>query len=251
MMAIKTVNALSHYTDWTIGHVHSGALGWVAMVSIGSALLPDPATCSGAKRDAQHQGWSRCTSGWRPSAWCSTSRQCGSRGVMQGLMWRAVNDGRHADLLSFVESGESHVAVLCHSPAWRDCMYSVGNAGYGVQHRSRRWWDSILMKRLSTHAVLAPAHARDSSGESLRGQTCAHEHGIRNTSSSKSNMTMAHRAGHIWSISVGGMVEIRPAVFSEIATTATGDGFEAVYTAATGRGETSIFAKVATTVTRR
>ncbi|HGG59566.1 MAG TPA: cytochrome-c oxidase, cbb3-type subunit I [Gammaproteobacteria bacterium] len=36
MMALKSVNALSHYTDWTIGHVHSGALGWVAMVSIGS-----------------------------------------------------------------------------------------------------------------------------------------------------------------------------------------------------------------------
>lgn len=42
MMAIKTVNALSHYTDWTVGHVHSGALGWVAMVSIGSLyhLIP-------------------------------------------------------------------------------------------------------------------------------------------------------------------------------------------------------------------
>ena len=42
MMSIKTVNSLSHYTDWTIGHVHSGALGWVAMISIGSiyALLP-------------------------------------------------------------------------------------------------------------------------------------------------------------------------------------------------------------------
>ena len=41
MMAIKTVNELSH-TDWTVGHVHSGALGWVAMVSIGSlyALIP-------------------------------------------------------------------------------------------------------------------------------------------------------------------------------------------------------------------
>ena len=43
MMSIKTVNALSHYTDWTIGHVHSGALGWVAMVSIGSVyfLIPN------------------------------------------------------------------------------------------------------------------------------------------------------------------------------------------------------------------
>jgi cytochrome c oxidase cbb3-type subunit 1 len=32
MMSIKTVNALSHYTDWTIGHVHSGALGWVGLI---------------------------------------------------------------------------------------------------------------------------------------------------------------------------------------------------------------------------
>ncbi len=39
MMSIKTVNALSHYTDWTVGHVHSGALGWVAMVSIGSLYI--------------------------------------------------------------------------------------------------------------------------------------------------------------------------------------------------------------------
>jgi cytochrome c oxidase cbb3-type subunit 1 len=36
MMSLKSVNALSHYTDWTIGHVHSGALGWVAMITVGS-----------------------------------------------------------------------------------------------------------------------------------------------------------------------------------------------------------------------
>ncbi|MFN2349441.1 MAG: cytochrome-c oxidase, cbb3-type subunit I, partial [Thioalkalivibrio sp.] len=42
MMSIKTINALSHYTDWTVGHVHGGALGWVAMISIGAlyALIP-------------------------------------------------------------------------------------------------------------------------------------------------------------------------------------------------------------------
>jgi cytochrome c oxidase cbb3-type subunit 1 len=42
MMSIKSVNAMSHYTDWTIGHVHSGALGWVAMITIGSVyhLVP-------------------------------------------------------------------------------------------------------------------------------------------------------------------------------------------------------------------
>ncbi|MDX2083161.1 MAG: cbb3-type cytochrome c oxidase subunit I, partial [Rickettsiales bacterium] len=36
LMAIRTVNALSHYTNWTIGHVHSGALGWVALISFGA-----------------------------------------------------------------------------------------------------------------------------------------------------------------------------------------------------------------------
>ena len=42
MMSIKTVNALSHYTDWTIGHVHSGALGWVAMITIGAMYFMIP-----------------------------------------------------------------------------------------------------------------------------------------------------------------------------------------------------------------
>jgi len=36
MMSLKSVNALSHYTDWTVGHVHSGALGWVAMITFAS-----------------------------------------------------------------------------------------------------------------------------------------------------------------------------------------------------------------------
>ncbi len=36
LMSVKAVNSLSHYTDWTIGHVHSGALGWVGYVSFGA-----------------------------------------------------------------------------------------------------------------------------------------------------------------------------------------------------------------------
>jgi cytochrome c oxidase cbb3-type subunit 1 len=42
MMAIKTVNSLSHYTDWTVGHVHSGALGWVGLVSMGAIYYMIP-----------------------------------------------------------------------------------------------------------------------------------------------------------------------------------------------------------------
>ncbi|MCK5273111.1 MAG: cytochrome-c oxidase, cbb3-type subunit I, partial [Alphaproteobacteria bacterium] len=42
VMSIKAVNSLSHYTDWTIGHVHSGALGWVAFVSFGAVYFMVP-----------------------------------------------------------------------------------------------------------------------------------------------------------------------------------------------------------------
>ena len=89
MMSVKTVNALSHYTDWTIGHVHSGALGWVALVTIGStyALLP---WLYGRKsmystRLIEVHFWI-ATIGivlYIASMWIA--------GVMQGLMWRAVN----------------------------------------------------------------------------------------------------------------------------------------------------------------
>ena len=101
MMAIKTVNALSHYTDWTVGHVHSGALGWVAMVSIGSIYFLIP------KLVGKQEMWSTklvTTHFWIAtvgvvlyiaSMWIS--------GVMQGLMWRAVNaDGTLT--YSFIES---------------------------------------------------------------------------------------------------------------------------------------------------
>ena len=101
MMSIKTVNALSHYTDWTVGHVHSGALGWVAMISIGSIyyLLPrlfgKPEMAS--KKLIEVHFWV-ATIGvvlYIASMWIA--------GVMQGLMWRATNvDGTLT--YSFVES---------------------------------------------------------------------------------------------------------------------------------------------------
>jgi len=101
MMSIKTVNALSHYTDWTIGHVHSGALGWVAMISIGCmyALIP---RLYGRKemystRLIDVHFWTT-TIGivlYVASMWIA--------GVMQGLMWRATNpDGTLT--YTFVES---------------------------------------------------------------------------------------------------------------------------------------------------
>jgi cytochrome c oxidase cbb3-type subunit 1 len=89
MMSIKTVNALSHYTDWTIGHVHSGALGWVGLISIGALyhLIPK---MFGRKqmfsvRAIEVHFWV-ATIGivlYIAAMWIA--------GVMQGLMWRAVN----------------------------------------------------------------------------------------------------------------------------------------------------------------
>jgi cytochrome c oxidase cbb3-type subunit 1 len=101
MMSIRTVNALSHYTDWTIGHVHSGALGWVAMISIGSmyALIPRlyGRTEMYSVRLIDVHFWTT-TIGivlYVASMWIA--------GVMQGLMWRATNpDGTLT--YSFIES---------------------------------------------------------------------------------------------------------------------------------------------------
>ncbi len=55
MMSIKTVNALSHYTDWTVGHVHSGALGWVGLISMGTLYYLIP-RMFGRTTDVQREG---------------------------------------------------------------------------------------------------------------------------------------------------------------------------------------------------
>jgi cytochrome c oxidase cbb3-type subunit I len=101
MMSIKTVNSLSHYTDWTIGHVHSGALGWVAMISIGAiyALLPRLVGLQQMHSikliDAHFWTHTIGVVFYIASMWIA--------GVMQGLMWRATNaDGTLT--YSFVES---------------------------------------------------------------------------------------------------------------------------------------------------
>ncbi len=101
MMAIKTVNSLSHYTDWTVGHVHSGALGWVGLVSMGSLYYMVP-RLFGQKQmhsiKAIELHFWMATIGivlYIAALWIS--------GVMEGLMWRAINaDGTLT--YTFVES---------------------------------------------------------------------------------------------------------------------------------------------------
>ncbi len=110
MMSIKTVNALSHNTDWTVGHVHSGALGWVAMVSIGAIyhLIPKlygiKDMYSSALVNAHFWLATIGTVLYIAAMWVND--------IMQGLMWRAVNEDGTLTY-SFVESLEaSHAGYL-------------------------------------------------------------------------------------------------------------------------------------------
>ena len=90
LMAIKTVNALSHNTDWTVGHVHSGALGWVSMISIGSLYCLIPRIFN--KKNIYSSNlvnihfWLATvgTTLYVTAMWIA--------GIMEGLMWRAVNE---------------------------------------------------------------------------------------------------------------------------------------------------------------
>ena len=101
VMSIRDVNALSHYTDWGIGHVHSGALGWVAFISFGAIYYMVPALWKRAglyssKLTAWHY-WI-ATLGivlYITSMWVA--------GIMQGLMWRAYDQYGFLQY-SFVES---------------------------------------------------------------------------------------------------------------------------------------------------
>jgi cytochrome c oxidase cbb3-type subunit 1 len=101
MMSIRTVNSLSHYTDWTIGHVHAGALGWVAMISVGSiySMLPRllglKSMYSTKWIDVHFWLHTFGVMFYIVAMWIA--------GVMQGLMWRATNpDGTLT--YSFVEA---------------------------------------------------------------------------------------------------------------------------------------------------
>ncbi len=114
MMAIKTVNSLSHYTDWGIAHVHSGALGWVGLISMGSLYYLVPRmfgqTQMFSVKAISLHFWI-ATIGivlYIASMWIA--------GVMEGLMWRAVNtDGTLT--YSFVETVKAtfpfYIVRLC------------------------------------------------------------------------------------------------------------------------------------------
>ena len=90
MMSIRAVNSLSHYTDWTIGHVHSGALGWNGMITFGALYFLTPRLWGRA------QMYSMSAINWH--FWLATigivlyASSMWVTGIMEGLMWREVDD---------------------------------------------------------------------------------------------------------------------------------------------------------------
>jgi len=103
LMSIKSVNSLSHYTDWGIGHVHSGALGWVAFVSFGALYCLIPWLYNKKLYSLKLVDWHFwiATIGivfYISAMWVA--------GIMQGLMWRAYTDQGFLEY-SFVETTEA------------------------------------------------------------------------------------------------------------------------------------------------
>ena len=101
MMSIKSVNSLSHYTEWTIGHVHSGALGWVGMITFGALYFLAP------KLWNRERLYSLRLVNWH--FWLATigiviyAAALWVAGIQQGLMWREYNEQGFL-VYSFAES---------------------------------------------------------------------------------------------------------------------------------------------------
>ncbi|MCP4493589.1 MAG: cytochrome-c oxidase, cbb3-type subunit I [Gammaproteobacteria bacterium] len=148
MMSIKTINALSHYTDWTIGHVHSGALGWVALVSLGAMYYMIPRLFGRelySLKLVEVHFWAS-TIGivlYIVSMWIA--------GITQGLMWRAINDDGTLTY-SFVES------VQAMHPYY--IVRTMGGALFllGTLVMAYNLWKSIAGAKPIEVAVPAPAH---------------------------------------------------------------------------------------------
>ncbi len=147
MMSIKTVNALSHYTDWTIGHVHAGALGWVAMISIGAMYFLIPRLFDRklySLKLVETHFWV-ATVGivlYIAAMWIA--------GVMQGLMWRAVNaDGTLT--YSFVESVQAMYPFYIVRTLGGACFFA------GMVIMAYNLWRTVVGAQPVAVAIPAPA----------------------------------------------------------------------------------------------
>ncbi|MDH4711002.1 cbb3-type cytochrome c oxidase subunit I, partial [Pseudomonas aeruginosa] len=146
MMAIKTVNSLSHYTDWTIGHVHAGALGWVAMISIGTLYHMIPKLWG---RERMHSVGLINAHFWL--ATIGTVLYIASmwvNGITQGLMWRAVNEDGTLTY-SFVE------ALVASHPGYVVRLLGGATFASGMLLMAYNTWRTLRSAQDQRQPVLA------------------------------------------------------------------------------------------------
>ena len=151
LMSVKAVNSLSHYTDWTIGHVHSGALGWVAYISFGAIYCLMPWLWN------RERLYSLKLVNWH--FWISTVgivlyiSAMWVSGILQGLMWRAYTKVGFLEY-SFVETVEAmHPFYI---------IRALGGALFLIGAVIMAWnlWRTVYPRRLvvlATGPALAPA----------------------------------------------------------------------------------------------
>jgi cytochrome c oxidase cbb3-type subunit 1 len=147
VMSVKAVNALSHYTDWTIGHVHSGALGWVAFISFGMLYYLVPVLWN-------RRLHSRALAEWH--FWVSTVgivlyiTAMWVSGIMQGLMWRAYDE------LGFLQYSFVETAAAMH-PYY--VIRAVGGLLFliGALLMAYNLWRTIRSPEAESAAVLPAA----------------------------------------------------------------------------------------------
>lgn len=198
MMSIKFVNSLSHYTDWTIAHVHGGALGWNGFIAFGMIYWLVPRL------------WS--TKIWSPQLvnahlWIATTgivlyiTSMWTAGITQGLMWRAFNEDGNLQYPDFIQTVVKLIPYYWFR-AIGGTLYLIGMIIMTINvlmtvRMAKKSGVKIVDAKASAHALLA-----ERSGEPLpQGRTWHYR--LEGRAFAFSILTLV-------AVIIGGMVEIIP-----------------------------------------
>ncbi|GJL94563.1 MAG: cytochrome c oxidase, cbb3-type subunit I [Hyphococcus sp.] len=154
LMSVRAVNSLSHYTDWTIGHVHAGALGWVSYISFGALY------CLATWLWNRKSLYSNALVEWH--FWISTMgivlyiSSMWVAGITQGLMWRAYNEFGFLEH-SFVETVEAmHIPFIIRATGGTMFLIGALIMAYNIWRTARgdvRTGEKSLMDESSSQAA--------------------------------------------------------------------------------------------------
>ena len=226
--------AVSHYTDWTIGHVHSGALGWVGYISFGAIYCLVPWLWNRSRL------YSLKLVNWH--FWVSTLgivlyiSAMWVSGILQGLMWRAYTALGFLEY-SFIETSRSDAPVLRH-PRARRALVPRRRTDHGLQHLE----DDHGRRARSERRPRVPSSCRPSKGDTMSVWAKARRSSRRTRSSFSSASSIV--------VAIGGLVEIAPLFYLK-STIENGARACAPTPRSSWPAATSTSARAATTATRR